>query len=206
MSKTHDHIVQAFLSALDERPIDKIRVTDVTSACSVCRNTFYYHFADMFCVFDAVIANARRYVEKAVQTNGRDWHAGLAQVFAWLEGQRGRMLHVYDTSYRARLVRAVSDVSLAFVRAQARELGVGMNTSLVEMCAAALLGAVLRWLDDQDGAAVWRVAEEALALLEASGARQEAGPPAMPMGWRDGRRSLSVAGRFVRGSARRPIS
>ena len=48
MSKlTQKAIKDSFLRLLDRKPIDHIKITDITNDCGVSRNTFYYHYADL---------------------------------------------------------------------------------------------------------------------------------------------------------------
>ena len=40
-------LAAAAVSLLEERPLDKITVKDITDRCGLTRNTFYYHFQDI---------------------------------------------------------------------------------------------------------------------------------------------------------------
>ena len=40
-------LAAAAVSLLEERPLDKITVRDITVRCGLTRNTFYYHFQDI---------------------------------------------------------------------------------------------------------------------------------------------------------------
>ena len=41
-------LAAAAVSLLEERPLDKITVRDITDRCGLTRNTFYYHFQDIY--------------------------------------------------------------------------------------------------------------------------------------------------------------
>ena len=41
-------LAAAAVSLLEERPLDKITVRDITDRCGLTRNTFYYHFQDKY--------------------------------------------------------------------------------------------------------------------------------------------------------------
>ena len=45
---TEKAIIESLKELLEERPIDKITVKEITERCGVSRNTFYYHFHDTF--------------------------------------------------------------------------------------------------------------------------------------------------------------
>lgn len=44
---TKDAISDTFLEILQKKNIDKITVKDISEACGITRQTFYYHFHDI---------------------------------------------------------------------------------------------------------------------------------------------------------------
>ena len=46
--RTKKMMAEALISLIKTKPIDKITVRDITSKCGVNRQTFYYHFHDIF--------------------------------------------------------------------------------------------------------------------------------------------------------------
>ena len=44
---TSDAIKKSYLKLLNQRPVNRITVKDITDDCGINRNTFYYHFADL---------------------------------------------------------------------------------------------------------------------------------------------------------------
>ena len=45
---TKDAIAKALTDLLQERPIEKITIKDITDRCGINRQTFYYHFSDIY--------------------------------------------------------------------------------------------------------------------------------------------------------------
>ena len=45
---TKDAIAKALTDLLQERPIEKITIKDITDRCGISRQTFYYHFSDIY--------------------------------------------------------------------------------------------------------------------------------------------------------------
>ena len=45
---TKDAIAKALTDLLQERPIEKITIKDITDCCGINRQTFYYHFSDIY--------------------------------------------------------------------------------------------------------------------------------------------------------------
>jgi len=53
---TKKAIINAFLTLLEERPFEKITVRDIVVECGITRNTFYYHFEDVYAVLKELLA------------------------------------------------------------------------------------------------------------------------------------------------------
>lgn len=45
---TKNLIRKVFIEMLNERPLDRITVTDIAKRCEINRNTFYYHYKDIY--------------------------------------------------------------------------------------------------------------------------------------------------------------
>ena len=45
---TEQAIQSAFIEMLAERPLEKITVREIAEACGISRNTFYYHYHDVY--------------------------------------------------------------------------------------------------------------------------------------------------------------
>ena len=52
---TKKAIVETTLAMAKQRPIGKITVRDIVEACGITRNTFYYHFHDIYEVLECAI-------------------------------------------------------------------------------------------------------------------------------------------------------
>lgn len=44
---TKKELMKSFLELIEEKPLNRISVKDITDRCGVNRNTFYYHFQDI---------------------------------------------------------------------------------------------------------------------------------------------------------------
>jgi AcrR family transcriptional regulator len=52
---TKKAIMETFLSLLDEKELDKITVKEITTKCHINRNTFYYHFIDIYDLLNQIL-------------------------------------------------------------------------------------------------------------------------------------------------------
>ena len=48
-------IMDAFVHLLEQMPMDQITVQAITAGCGISRNTFYYHYSDIFALLKAVL-------------------------------------------------------------------------------------------------------------------------------------------------------
>ena len=54
---TKEAISEAFCALLSKRTIDKITVKDIVAECGVNRQTFYYHFRDIYDLMEWTLAH-----------------------------------------------------------------------------------------------------------------------------------------------------
>ena len=64
MNITKRVIRESFMELLNERPMNRITVKDITDRCGVNRNTFYYHYQDVPALVEEICAQQ---VERLVQ-------------------------------------------------------------------------------------------------------------------------------------------
>lgn len=63
---TKDAICDAALQLAEKKDVEKITVTNVVETCGITRQTFYYHFQDMFAVAEyAMNREVKRLVEES---------------------------------------------------------------------------------------------------------------------------------------------
>lgn len=48
LSITKEALASALVALLQEEPLSKISIKDITDSCDISRNTFYYHFRDKY--------------------------------------------------------------------------------------------------------------------------------------------------------------
>ena len=48
-------IKESFVNLLNERPLNKISVRDITDKCGINRNSFYYHYQDIPALMEEIL-------------------------------------------------------------------------------------------------------------------------------------------------------
>ena len=85
-------ILKVFGDLAASRPVDKITVKDITDQCGISRNTFYYHYQDIYQVFQA-----EHVIELMVEDEGEDGKAGLREI-RYLEANRELLCNLYRSA------------------------------------------------------------------------------------------------------------
>ena len=58
-------IQESFKKLLSNQPLDKITVKNITDDCGVNRNTFYYHYSDIYQLLEEIfLTEAQKSVER----------------------------------------------------------------------------------------------------------------------------------------------
>lgn len=81
---------------LSKRSFDKITVKDIVEDCGVNRQTFYYHFHDIYDLIEWIFQDA---AEDLVRNglNYEDWSAGLEILLQYLQENRALILNAYNS-------------------------------------------------------------------------------------------------------------
>ena len=150
---TEKAIVETLNELLKVHTIDKITVKDLTEACGISRNTFYYHFHDIYEVL------TRDFIERTdaiVRAHDEDesWEDLFTDGLSFLYANKTAINHIYRSVDSESLDRFLDKVVYHYTRAVVEEeSGKGRYSDRTISLAAdfynnALLGAVLGWIED----------------------------------------------------------
>ncbi|MBR7111422.1 MAG: TetR family transcriptional regulator [Clostridia bacterium] len=62
-SSTKRAITESFIYLASKKPLEKITVRDIVDDCGINRNTFYYHFQDIFAVLEEICLSGTRHIK-----------------------------------------------------------------------------------------------------------------------------------------------
>ena len=65
---TEKAIQEAFVKLLNERPLDKITVREIAGECGINRNTFYYHYHDIYDLLETLFVLEEQRIVANVDT------------------------------------------------------------------------------------------------------------------------------------------
>lgn len=65
-SSTKQAIIEAFIKLASKKPLEKITVRNIVDTCGINRNTFYYHFQDIFAVLEEICKQATAGIDRTL--------------------------------------------------------------------------------------------------------------------------------------------
>jgi len=169
--KTKKALAQALEKLLHSSPIDKITVKAVTDACGVNRQTFYYHFKDIYdlagWMFDERLG---KYF--AAPSEEKDLHRELQRVITAFTRERRLVLNVCRALERTTLERGLQRWMQPAITAHIREMTQSVNISeenrrfIAESYGFVLCGVVMDWIDKGMKPVEKDITEKFVLLLE----------------------------------------
>ena len=100
---TKQALSETFKTLLEVRTIDKITVKDIVSKCGVNRQTFYYHFRDIYELMEWTLENDIREYLSDISDFSEDsliieWKESIYHLYQFLYSRKKQILHAYDLS------------------------------------------------------------------------------------------------------------
>lgn len=145
---TKQALADAFAALAEKTPVDKITVGHLAETCGLNRQTFYYHFQDMFDLVEWLL-------EKQLdQSDGSaDWRQALEQVFGYIEQHRALCLNLLRSQMRPQLHKFLYDLLCSGMTDRVTALCAGQRLEeeerrfLVAFYATAIIGVLQWWLE-----------------------------------------------------------
>ncbi|MCI2069622.1 MAG: TetR/AcrR family transcriptional regulator [Bacilli bacterium] len=96
---TKNALATALTELLNEKSLDKITIKELTSRCGVDRQTFYYHFSD---IYELVQWIYKKGAEKAVADNKtyESWETGYKAILEATLEHKNFVLNTFDSVSR----------------------------------------------------------------------------------------------------------
>ncbi len=119
--------MDAFVRLLGQKPMDKITVRDICKECDISRNTFYYHFDDIYALLKASISRSFERVTRA--SFDEDWKDTLQHVFEAAIDSRRLVYHVYYSINHAILEQYLYECTSKLFEGYVRKAAEGLTVS-----------------------------------------------------------------------------
>lgn len=146
-------IIQAFIDLLEVKPMDKITVMDIVERCDITRGCFYYHFQDIYAVFEEVL---RMETERmlAYDNAADSWEENFIAAASFLYKNRKIVYNIYNSAHRDELYRYVKRAVEVVIDSAVERAAQGIAATPEDKKAVsrfyqfALQGAFLEWAEE----------------------------------------------------------
>lgn len=154
MSQITKRALEAALKEmLKRKPLDKIKINDITNECGINRMTFYYHFKD---IYDLVEWSCEEDATKALagKRTYDTWQEGFLQIFDWVIENRVFVFNVYHSISRENieqyLYKLTYDLLIDVVEEKARGIQVKAEDKafIANFYKYSFVGLMLEWVKD----------------------------------------------------------
>ena len=145
-------LAEALKKMMGVKPIDKITVKDLVEICGVNRQTFYYHFDDVYDLLEWIFEEDADKIlpKKLVYEN---WQDDVIRFRDHLKADSTYVINVYNSNRRLHMLNYIKSRALTYVRGLAEMRAGGINVDrkdyefVVEFCADGVVALTSRWLD-----------------------------------------------------------
>lgn len=148
---TKKALARSLKELLEHKPLNKITVTDITQQCGVNRQTFYYHFQDIYALMEWIYTTDATKVLEG-KKDEETWQQGFLQVLEYARDNKALVQNTYHSVSRElleqwlyremyRLLRSVVDG-----KAQGLTVSEEDRASVAHFYKYAFVGLVLDWI------------------------------------------------------------
>lgn len=118
---TKADLAESLKKVLEHKPLDKITITDLTNDCGVNRQTFYYHFRDIYDLIEWM------YLTKANEAIGKNktydtWEEGMLDMCEVMLASKSFVLKTYHSRVQEYLIPLLIKLSYNLMYGVVNEL------------------------------------------------------------------------------------
>ena len=151
-SNTKEALGNALKQMLAVKPIEKITIKDLVDICGVNRQTFYYHFDDVYDLLEWVFEEDANKVLPS-EVNFSRWREDVILFFKYLQDNSTFALNIYNSQsrtymlryYKRRLQNCIR--SFAVIVSEGQNIDRGDFEFVVEFYSNCVVGLISQWLD-----------------------------------------------------------
>ena len=151
-TSTKESLGNALKKMLAIKPIDKITVKDLVEECGVNRQTFYYHFDDVYDLLEWVFEeDANRVLPSEIRYD--EWRENVLLFFHYLHDNKLFVLNIYNSNNRSYFLRYFKRRlhycihSFAVIVAEGKNIEWSDLEFVCEFYANGIVGLISQWLD-----------------------------------------------------------
>lgn len=127
---TKQALAESFKKLMTKRRLEKITVKDIVEDCGVNRQTFYYHFHDIYDLMEWIFLDAADTMAEHLDYG--DWTTGLETLMDYLEENRILVLNAYHSVSHEVLADYIKKIIRPYVLRVVQTQAAGMDAPVPE--------------------------------------------------------------------------
>ena len=150
-NRTKEMLAESLMKLLARRTLDKITIQDIVDDCGYNRQTFYYHFHDIYDLIDWIFAaQTQELIEKCRACGSLD--AGVEDIIAYMQANRRLILNILRSVNGEKLLdnlyRSAQSIVLSALENHpgVQELSAEYRELVGEAFKYALAGLLIDWM------------------------------------------------------------
>lgn len=149
---TKQALIDAFLSILETKALDKITVKDIVKKCNVNRNTFYYHFQDIYDLIEEIVTMEAEKIT-TIYPIYESWQKGLEDTMIYILDNSTSILNVYHSVRKEQLEQFLYKITDKFLVDYINKASEGFNATekdkifISKFYRYAIVGTILEWIE-----------------------------------------------------------
>ena len=150
-NRAKEMLAESLMKLLARRTLDKITIQDIVDDCGYNRQTFYYHFHDIYDLIDWIFAaQTQELIEKCRACGSLD--VGVEAVIAYMRGNRRLILNILRSVNGEKLLdnlyRSAQSIVLSALENHpgVQELSAEYRELVAEAFKYALAGLLIDWM------------------------------------------------------------
>lgn len=137
---------------LQEKTLDRVTVVDIVDACEINRQTFYYHFKDIYDLVEWTFLtdNAQSLSGKS---SYKTWQQGYLQIFEYVRENKNFINHIYYSDGKEILTRFLYDITYKLLLGVIEERAEGIvvddedKAFIAHFYKYGFVGMILEWIE-----------------------------------------------------------
>ncbi len=149
---TQKAIIESFMELLQKKSLDKITVKDIIEETEVNRNTFYYHFQDIYDLLESAFEEeAVKFRSEADPKN--NFYEEYIRTVNFLLDHSDAIIHIYNSKSRDVIKTYLESAASFFIGRFVEEAAEGSKLSengknyIIYFYTDAIIGITLRWIE-----------------------------------------------------------
>lgn len=150
---TEKALAASLRKLLEKKTLDKITVKDITDDCGVNRQTFYYHFHDVYDLIEWIFTEeSKKFISECGEE--QNWKASIELLLDRLSEDKAFIMNTFYSVNRRQLEKfmqslarpAILDIAMQF--AEGKQIAEEDLEFVIDVFTFGLVGIITEWVSD----------------------------------------------------------